>query len=156
MYFKVALRMCAGGTQLGCVRTDDDMTAVAAFPYLNLALCKDSGGFDVLEQRAVAFLVVAFDGGNETELGSKLGKAFFFRVLCKAVIHVGPLVVFAFCRMEQVFSGVTDAGKLLEPQLCVFLFVVGGLQKQRGDLLIPYILWVTFAAYLNLGIYLLN
>lgn len=25
-----------------------------------------------------------------------------------------------------------------------------------GDLLLPYILWVTFAGYLNLGIYLLN
>ena len=30
------------------------------------------------------------------------------------------------------------------------------IDERTGDLLIPYILWVTFAAYLNLGIYLLN
>lgn len=28
--------------------------------------------------------------------------------------------------------------------------------ERAGDLFIPYLLWVTFAAYLNLGVYLLN
>ena len=28
--------------------------------------------------------------------------------------------------------------------------------ERSGDLLIPYLLWVTFAGYLNLGVYLLN
>ena len=31
-----------------------------------------------------------------------------------------------------------------------------GIHERAGDLLIPYILWVSFAAYLNLGIFLLN
>ena len=31
-----------------------------------------------------------------------------------------------------------------------------GIDKTAGYLMIPYILWVTFAAYLNLAIYLLN
>ena len=30
------------------------------------------------------------------------------------------------------------------------------INKNAGKLLIPYIIWVTFAGYLNLGIYLLN
>ncbi len=30
------------------------------------------------------------------------------------------------------------------------------INERASDLLIPYILWVTFASYLNLGIYLLN
>ncbi len=30
------------------------------------------------------------------------------------------------------------------------------LDETAGDLLIPYLLWVTFAGYLNLGVYLLN
>ena len=30
------------------------------------------------------------------------------------------------------------------------------LDERAGDLLIPYILWVTFAGYLNLGVFLLN
>ena len=31
-----------------------------------------------------------------------------------------------------------------------------GINKKAGFLMIPYILWVTFAAYLNLAIYLIN
>lgn len=30
------------------------------------------------------------------------------------------------------------------------------MDERAGDLLLPYILWVTFAGYLNLGVYLLN
>ncbi len=30
------------------------------------------------------------------------------------------------------------------------------LDKPAGDLLIPYLLWVTFAGYLNFGVFLLN
>ncbi len=30
------------------------------------------------------------------------------------------------------------------------------IDETAGDLLLPYILWVTFAAYLNVGVYLLN
>ena len=30
------------------------------------------------------------------------------------------------------------------------------LDETAGDLLLPYILWVTFAGYLNLGVFLLN
>lgn len=30
------------------------------------------------------------------------------------------------------------------------------IDETAGDLLLPYILWITFAAYLNLGTYLLN
>ena len=38
--------------------------------------------------------------------------------------------------------------------LCAVLFRY--IRASAGKLMIPYILWVTFAAYLNLGIYLLN
>ena len=30
------------------------------------------------------------------------------------------------------------------------------LEERAGDLLIPYLLWVTFAGYLNFGVFLLN
>lgn len=32
----------------------------------------------------------------------------------------------------------------------------GRIRKPAGYLLVPYLLWVAFAGYLNLGIYLLN
>lgn len=38
--------------------------------------------------------------------------------------------------------------------LCTVLFY--GIDKRAGYLMIPYLLWVTFAGYLNFGIYLLN
>lgn len=34
--------------------------------------------------------------------------------------------------------------------------VFSKIDERAGDLLLPYILWVTFAGYLNLGVYLLN
>ena len=42
--------------------------------------------------------------------------------------------------------------------LLIFLTIraFSGVDERAGDLLIPYILWVTFAWYLNLGIFLLN
>ena len=36
------------------------------------------------------------------------------------------------------------------------IWIFSKVDERAGDLLIPYILWVTFAAYLNLGVYLLN
>ena len=42
----------------------------------------------------------------------------------------------------------------------VFIYLTikafSGIDEIAGDLLIPYILWVTFAGYLNFGVYLLN
>ena len=40
--------------------------------------------------------------------------------------------------------------------VCLTLHAFSALDDRAGDLLIPYILWVTFAGYLNLGAYLLN
>ena len=31
-----------------------------------------------------------------------------------------------------------------------------GINEQAGDLILPYLLWVTFAGYLNFGVYFLN
>lgn len=40
--------------------------------------------------------------------------------------------------------------------VCLTLHAFSALDERAGDLLIPYLLWVTFAGYLNLGTYLLN
>lgn len=40
--------------------------------------------------------------------------------------------------------------------IAVTLRLFSQIDETAGDLLIPYILWVTFAGYLNLGIFLLN
>ena len=38
--------------------------------------------------------------------------------------------------------------------VCVLLF--GAIDPRAGKLMVPYLVWLTFAAYLNLGIWLLN
>ena len=76
--FKIALGMMAGGAEFGCDLSDDDVSAVAAFPYLDLALFKNSGGLYVAKQGAVALLVMLFNGGHQAEFPSQFGKAFLF------------------------------------------------------------------------------
>lgn len=45
---------------------------------------------------------------------------------------------------------------LLWLAIFVTMRLFAGIDPQAGDLLLPYLLWVTFAGYLNLGIYFLN
>ena len=40
--------------------------------------------------------------------------------------------------------------------VCVTMWKFYRIYERSGDLLLPYLLWVTFAAYLNLGVFLLN
>ncbi len=40
--------------------------------------------------------------------------------------------------------------------IAVTAWKFASIDEPAGDLLLPYLLWVTFAAYLNLGVYLLN
>ncbi len=40
--------------------------------------------------------------------------------------------------------------------IIITAYLFYGISKPAGYLMLPYILWVTFAAYLNLGIYILN
>ena len=56
-------------------------------------------------------------------------------------------------------------GSLLGALICLLVLwallfatirVFTAIDEKAGDLLLPYILWVSFAAYLNLGFFLLN
>ena len=127
--------MVAGGTDLRGLLADDDVSAVAALPDLDLALGKDFGHLDVVEQRAVALLMVAFDLADQAEACGQLREALFFGGLGKAGVHIRPLVVLALGGGLQILRRVADALKLLEPELRVLLFVLGGLEEERGDLL---------------------
>ena len=117
-----------------------DVTAVAALPNLNLALFKNSGGFNILKQGAIALLTMLFNSSYHTEFFSQLGEAFLLSCFCKAVIHIRPLIVLALGGGDQILGGIADAGKLLEPELGVLLFVLGGLEEECGYLLIALLL----------------
>ena len=68
--FEVALRMSASGAHFGSISANNDVSAVAAFPNLNLALCENFGKLNVLEECTVSFFVMTLDSSNETELYS--------------------------------------------------------------------------------------
>ena len=65
--FKVALGMVAGGADLRGLLAHDDVTAVAALPYLDLTLGKDLRHLHIVQQGTVALLMVLFNGGDQAE-----------------------------------------------------------------------------------------
>ena len=93
-----------------------------------------------MQQGTVTLLVVFLNGGHATELGGQLGEALSLGRAGKAFVHIGPLVVLASGSSGQVLSGSADAVQLLEPQLGVLLFVLGGLQEESGNLFKAFLL----------------
>src|SRR5574344_499384 len=133
--FKVGLRMSACGADLRCFGSYYDVSAIAAFPYLYFAFLKNLCCLYILQQCAVALLMTLLNGSHKAEFGSQFLKTFFFRCLCKTVIHVCPLIVLAFGCIQQVLCCGADAVvQFLEPQLCVFLLIVGSLLEESGNL----------------------
>ena len=116
------------------------MTAVAAFPYLDLALLEYLLGFDIPEQCTVALLVTLLDCSYKAELCCQLSEAFLLGCLCKAVVHVCPLVVLTCGCSCKVLCCITDALQLLEPHLGMFLLVVGSCLEQCCYLLVAVLL----------------
>ena len=76
-------------------RAHNNVSAIAAFPDLDLALGKNLGGFHVVKQRTVALLMVFFDRGDKAEFVRELMEAFLIGGLGKTVLHVRPLVILA-------------------------------------------------------------
>ena len=138
--FQIALGMVAGWADLRRFLTNHDMPAVAALPHLDLALGKDFRHFHIVQQGAVALLMMLFNGGDQTEALRQLMKAFFIGGFGEAVVHIRPLVVLTLSGGEEIFGGVADAVQFFEPQLGVFLLVISGFKEQRRDLLVAFLL----------------
>ncbi len=69
-----------------------------------------------------------------------------------AVNFLWPLVFFGMQWYLAAFIVLLALWVLILLTIRVF----AEIDEPAGDLLLPYILWVTFAAYLNVGVYLLN
>ena len=65
--------MLADRAELGRLRANDRMTAVAALPHGDATLFKDLHGLHILQQCAAALLVRLFDGGMEPIPGAMIG-----------------------------------------------------------------------------------
>ena len=64
---EVALGMVADGADIGSLGADDNVAAVPAFPDLHFALLEHLLHFNVLQQGAVTFLMMLFDGSDAAE-----------------------------------------------------------------------------------------
>lgn len=128
--------MIAHGADLRSGCADNDVATVSALPDLDLALGEDGGRLHVVQQGAIALLVMTFDLADHAEAGRQLRETFGLGRLGKAVIHVRPLVVFTLGSRGKIFGRIADACQLLEPQLGMLLLVVRRFEEQRRDLLV--------------------
>ena len=117
------------------------MAAVAALPDA-VALAREHHlVFYVLEQLAVALLVVLLDGGHTAEFLGYLRKTFLVGLAGHTLVHVGPLEVLTLGGRLQVLGGRFDAAlQQFEPHLGVLLLIVGGLLEDGGYLYITVFL----------------
>ena len=65
--FKIALRMGAYRADFWSLCANKNMTAVAAFPHLDLAFFKYSSSFDIFKKCAVTLFMMLFDSCHHTE-----------------------------------------------------------------------------------------
>ena len=127
--------MGADGAHAGGFLAHMDVTAVAALPDVLVAALEDHAVFQVLQQGAVALLVLLLDLAHALEQEGQLGKALLPGGLGHLLIHGGPFLILALGGGEQVGGGVANAAQLLEPDLGMLLLVSGGLLEESGDLL---------------------
>lgn len=87
--------------------------------------------------------------GKETAV---VKKALTFYGAQLAVNFLWPIVFFRFHWFLTAFFVLL----LLWGLVYITLRKFSAIDEIAGDLILPYILWITFAGYLNLGVFLLN
>ncbi len=90
-----------------------------------------------------------YASGMSREQTGKALKLYAFQLL---VNFLWPIVFFGF----RWYLGAFFVLLVLWVLIFLTLRTFTAIDETAGDLLIPYLLWVTFAGYLNLGIYFLN
>ncbi len=91
---------------------------------------------------------VLVSGKDKAQINRALkayGAQLFLNFLWPLVFFGGQLYLAAFFVLIALWVGIFITMRLFSK-----------LDETAGDLLIPYLLWVTFAGYLNLGVFLLN
>lgn len=69
-----------------------------------------------------------------------------------AVNVIWPFIFFGLCKYLVAFLWIILLWLLVLDTITTF----GNIDKKAAYLLIPYILWISFAAYLNLSVFFLN
>ena len=115
---------------------NNDVSAVRTFPH-HVSIAREyEFALNVSEQFAIAFFVFFFDFAHHVKQSSNLSETFSASFFSKTSIHVGPLIVFACCRVKKIYCsfGNIVAMKKFKPDFSVFLFVVSCFFKDVCDL----------------------
>ena len=80
------------------------------------------------------------------------GRALIFYAVQLAVNFFWPILFFTFGLYAASFIWLV----LLWVLIVTVIYLFGEISQSSAYLLVPYLLWVTFAGYLNLGVWLLN
>ena len=94
---------------------------------------------------ALYIVVVAKDKKNNLPAYISFGVQLFFNFFWSIIFFNTRAYLFAFVWLV-----------LLWVAIIVNIYFFYKINKTAGKILIPYLIWVTFAGYLNFGIYLLN
>ena len=119
-----------------------DMTAVGADPNGLFAAFEHGAVFYLLEEGLIAFFMMLFNGTDSAEFEGQFRETFLICRFSKFLIHIGPFIVFASSSIFEVRYRIRNgtAMKGLEPDLCMFFFVLGGFQKVCSDLFVAFFL----------------
>lgn len=94
---------------------------------------------------ALYLVVVAKDRKNTLPAYISFGVQLFFNFFWSIIFFNAKAYLFAFIWLILLWAAII-----------VNIFFFYKVNKTAGKILISYLVWVTFAGYLNLGIYLLN
>lgn len=94
---------------------------------------------------ALYLIVVAKDRNKTLTAYISFGVQLFFNFFWSIIFFNAKAYLFAFIWLV-----------LLWVAIIANIYFFYKINKTAGKLLIPYLIWVTFAGYLNFGIYLLN
>ena len=109
------------------------MSAVSTLPY-HITLAREYYCIlDVLQQLAIALLMVLLDSPHLFKFLGNLVKAFFTSLLSHASIHISPFEVLTVSRIRQIRFSVTHATaiQILIPHLSMLFLVSCRLLENR-------------------------
>ena len=115
-----------------------DMTAVGADPNGLFAAFEHGAVFYLLEEGLIAFFMMLFNGTDSAEFEGQFRETFLICRFSKFLIHIGPFIVFASSSIFEVRYRIRNgtAMKGLEPDLCMFFFVVGRFFEESFNLFV--------------------
>jgi hypothetical protein len=109
--------------------SNNDVSAIPALPNLDSASFEYFLSLYIMQQCAVALLMMLLYLPYHAELCRQFRKTFLFRSIRKSCVHVSPLIIFAVSGSAQVFCRRTDPLQLFKPHLCMLFLVIRSLQK---------------------------